>query len=117
MVPAVVDLYSDLGAEDQIPLVTRILVAISNFFTSPAGVIISVLGILGFVLGYRVAHASQGGRSVIDKAYLKMPILGTLLNNVQVVEMTRMLAMLLKSGIPIIDAMYSTCLLYTSRCV
>lgn len=108
MVPAVVDLYADLGAADQIPLVTRILVAISNFFTSPVGIIITVLVLLGLVLGYRVAHASEGGRRVIDKAYLKMPILGVLLNNVQVVEMTRMLAMLLKSGIPIIDAMYST---------
>lgn len=108
MVPAVVDLYSDLGAEDQIPLVTRILVGISNFFTSPGGLIITALALLGLILGYRVAYASQGGRSVIDKAYLRMPILGRLLNNVQVVEMTRMLAMLLKSGIPIIDAMYST---------
>lgn len=108
MVPAVVDLYSDLGAEDQIPLITRMLVALSNFFTSPAGIILSILGILGLVLGYRVAYASQGGRSVIDKFYIRMPILGTLLNNVQVVEMTRMLSMLLKSGIPIIDAMYST---------
>jgi type IV pilus assembly protein PilC len=108
MVPAVVDLYSDLGAEDQIPLITRILVGISNFFTSPGGLIVTVLIVLGLVLGYRVAYASQGGKSVIDKAYLKMPILGKLLNNVQVVEMTRMLAMLLKSGIPIIDAMYST---------
>jgi type IV pilus assembly protein PilC len=108
MVPAVVDLYSDLGAEDQIPLITRILVGISNFFTSPGGLIVTALIVLGLVLGYRVAYASQGGKSVIDKAYLKMPILGKLLNNVQVVEMTRMLAMLLKSGIPIIDAMYST---------
>ncbi|HRO64817.1 MAG TPA: type II secretion system F family protein, partial [Candidatus Dojkabacteria bacterium] len=76
MVPAVVDLYADLGAADQIPLVTRILVAISNFFTSPVGIIITVLVLLGLVLGYRVAHASEGGRRVIDKAYLKMPILG-----------------------------------------
>jgi type IV pilus assembly protein PilC len=108
MVPAVVDLYSDLGAEDQIPLVTRILVNISNFFTSPLGLVGTAVAILGLILAYRVAYSSDGGRSVIDKFYIRMPILGPLLSNIQVVEMTRMLGMLLKSGIPIIEAMYST---------
>ena len=108
MVPAVVDLYSDLGAEDQIPLVTRILVNISNFFTSPLGLVGTAVAILGLILAYRVAYSSDGGRSVIDKFYIGMPILGPLLSNIQVVEMTRMLGMLLKSGIPIIEAMYST---------
>lgn len=108
MVPAVVELYQDLGAEDKIPLVTRILVSISNFFTSPYGLIVSILVLLGMILGYRILYTSQGGRKLIDKFYLKMPILGVLITNIQVVDMTRMLSMLLKSGIPIIEAMYST---------
>ena len=108
MVPAVVDLYEDLGAQDRIPFVTRVLVGISNFFTSPLGLIMTLLIVLGLILGYRLIYASQGGRNIIDKAFVRMPILGTLINNIQVVEMTRMLSMLLKSGIPIIEAMYST---------
>jgi len=108
MVPAVVELYQDLGAENKIPLVTRILVSISDFFTSPHGLIISILILLGMILGYRILYTSQGGRKLIDKFYLKMPILGVLITNIQVVDMTRMLSMLLKSGIPIIEAMYST---------
>ena len=108
MIPAVVELYSDLGAEDQIPFITRILVAISNFFTSPFGIVITVFMLLGSILAYRFTYASDGGRRMIDKFFLKMPILGVLINNIQVVELTRMLSMLIKSGIPIIEAMYST---------
>lgn len=108
MVPAVVDLYADLGAEDQIPFVTKVLVAISSFFTSPFGIIVSILFVLGILLGYRLLYASDGGRRIIDKALLRLPILGVLINNIQVVEMTRLMSMLLKSGIPIIETMYST---------
>lgn len=108
MVPAVVDLYKDLGAENEIPFVTTILIGISNFFTSPFGIIVSILLLLGLVLGYRMLYASNGGRKIIDKAFLRMPLLGGLINNIQVVELTRLLSMLLKSGIPIIEAMYST---------
>lgn len=110
MVPAVVDLYRDLGAEDRIPLVTRILVGISDFFTSPLGLILTIIVLLGIILGFKVFYSSKEGRKVIDKFYLRLPILGQLMNNIQVVDMTRMLSMLLKSGIPIIDS-----LLFTSR--
>lgn len=108
MVPAVVDLYKDLGAEDQIPAITKVLIGVSDFFTSPVGIIVAILVILGSLIAYRVIYASDGGRKIIDKFFLKMPVLGVLVNNIQIVEMTRLLSMLLKSGIPIIDAMYST---------
>jgi type IV pilus assembly protein PilC len=107
MMPAVEKLYKDFG-DKPLPDITQFMVNISHTMSQPVTLIlIVVLGIAGYV-SYKAFYNSKGGRSMIDKFLLVMPIFGDLLTKIQVLNMTRLLHMLLKSGIPIVDALNAT---------
>jgi type IV pilus assembly protein PilC len=63
--------------------------------------------VAGFI-SFRAFYKSKGGKSTVDKLLLVMPVFGDIISKVQVYEMARLLHMLLKSGIPIIDALKAT---------
>jgi type IV pilus assembly protein PilC len=107
MIPAVEDLYADLGGGD-LPAITQALVTISNFFTNPVGIIITILFVVGTVLGVRGYYKTESGRRVIDNLLLKLPVFGDLQSKIMVVQMTRLLQLLIHSGIPIIDSLKAT---------
>ncbi len=107
MMPAVESLYKDFG-DVELPYVTQVLVNISTAMSNPVVLIISaVLLVAGFV-SFRAFYKSKGGKSTVDKLLLVMPVFGDIISKVQVYEMARLLHMLLKSGIPIIDALKAT---------
>ncbi|MCA9383858.1 type II secretion system F family protein [Candidatus Dojkabacteria bacterium] len=109
MIPAVEDLYIDLGATtEDIPAITRFLVILSDFFTNPFGAIATIIALLALVIGYRSFYASEFGRKVVDRGLIRMPIFGELIAENQVLQMTRLLGLLMRSGIPIIDALKAT---------
>ena len=107
MVPAIESLYKDFG-NVELPGVTQFMINASNTMSNPVFLISSVVILIAAVLSYRAFYKSKGGRSTIDKLTLVLPIFGELISKIQVYEMTRLLHMLLKSGIPIIDALKST---------
>lgn len=106
MVPQVTSLYLSLGAsESDIPFVTRLLVNLGSTLGSPLFLILAIISIVTGVLGYRVYASEPSRKLTIDKVKLKIPIFGNLIAKVQLAEFCRITAMLLKSGVPIIDAM------------
>ncbi len=107
MVPAVKDLYKDLGGGD-LPAITQALVVISEFFTNPIGLLLTIIFVIGTIIGYRSYSKTDSGRRVIDRLILRAPVFGDLTAKIQVVQMTRLLQLLIHSGIPIIDALRAT---------
>ncbi|HEX9804168.1 MAG TPA: type II secretion system F family protein [Candidatus Dojkabacteria bacterium] len=106
MVPAIEGLYEDFGVTtDALPLPTKIMVMVSGFLTNPIGVVVLLFTILATVVGIRGYYSSESGRRVIDKMLLKTPVFGQIIDYAQVVQLTRLLSMLLKSGLSIIDAL------------
>lgn len=106
MVPAVEGLYEDFGvSSDQLPAITRMMVSLSNFFTNPIGAISLFISIFGGIIAFRAYYGSKPGRRVIDRLILRIPVFGKLIDYSQVVQMTRLLSMLIKSGLSIIDAL------------
>ncbi|MCA9386661.1 type II secretion system F family protein [Candidatus Dojkabacteria bacterium] len=103
MVPQIEQLYESLGAED-IPLVTRILVTIGEFASSPFLIIAVVLGVAGIVAAYRYMVSEPERKMIVDKIFLKVPVFGNLMIKIQLAEFCRLTAMLMKSGIPIIES-------------
>jgi len=101
MVPAVEDLYSDFGGE--LPFITQVVVKISNFFVSFWWAL--VIFAIGSVIAFKYYHSTPSGRSTVDKFLLNMPIFGQLNTKVQVAEFSRLLSMLLTSGVSILDAL------------
>jgi type IV pilus assembly protein PilC len=101
VIPTFAQLFSGLGA--QLPLPTRIVIEMSNMLVAYGWILIIVLGGVGY--GLKTYYATVGGRRLIDRITLKMPILGNILRKVAVARFCRTLSTLLSSGVPILDGL------------
>src|ERR1700758_3210906 len=102
VVPIFATLFAGLGVD--LPLPTKIVIAMSNFVGSVYGLLIFVGGIAGFV-GLKIWHGTPGGRMVIDTVILKLPVLGILMRKIAVARFTRTLGTLISSGVPILEGL------------
>jgi type IV pilus assembly protein PilC len=104
VIPTFAAMFEGLGAD--LPLPTRIVITLSNWFVR----ILPVL-VIGIVAGYflfRRYYATYGGRRVIDKGVLRAPIIGVLMQKIAVARFCRTLATLVSSGVPILDGLEIT---------
>jgi type IV pilus assembly protein PilC len=104
VIPTFASMFEGLGAT--LPLPTRIVIAASNWFVRllPFLVVFIVAGVFAFKRYY----ATYGGRRVIDRMVLKMPIIGILMQKIAVARFCRTLATLISSGVPILDGLEIT---------
>jgi type IV pilus assembly protein PilC len=79
-------------------------VGISNFLAGWGGLAILV-AIIGAVVGIRFYYKTQGGRKVIDRILLKLPVFGKILQKIAVARFSRTLSTLLSSGVPILQSL------------
>ena len=86
-----------------LPLPTRIVIAISSFFQNFWWLMI--LAAVGAFFGYRAANRTPGGRTVIDRAKLKLPIFGELLRKIALSRFSHYLATLFGAGVNIMQAL------------
>jgi type IV pilus assembly protein PilC len=96
-----------LGPGEQLPLPTRIVVGISDFLAGWGGLTILV-GLIGTVVGFKFYYKTPNGRRNIDRATLRIPILGDILRKVSVARFSRTLSTLLSSGVPILQSLEIT---------
>ena len=101
VVPKMTSLYQEFGS--QLPLPTRILVRVANFVSGNLWFFPLFLG--GIVVGYQVLSRSKEGQLKIDKIKLQLPIVGPLIKATLLTEITRTLATLLGTGVPLIDSL------------
>ena len=101
VIPTFASLFAGLGAE--LPLPTRIVIALSNNLIR----FMPFLIVLFFGGGYalRQYYATEKGRRVVDGLLLKMPILGSILRKIAVARFCRTLSTLMASGVPILDGL------------
>jgi len=106
MVPAISDLYEDFGGAENLPGVTKLLITISNFMVKFWWIVVAVF--IGSIVGFRYYRSTPSGRDVTDRLLLTVPVFGDLITKMHLAEFSRLLGMLLKSGISIIDALTIT---------
>lgn len=95
VVPVFMEMFTDLGAE--LPLPTRMLIAMSTFFRKYYLVMIAVIS--AFLLGLKLYSNTETGRLNLAKLQLKLPILGNIavLNGASTFANT--MAMMLNAGL------------------
>ena len=101
-IPRFADFFEGFDAE--LPLPTRMLVAVADFVRSPAGLItglVLVLGVIGLVLYVR----TPGGRRNMHALQLKIPMVSTVVTYAATERFTRVLAALLEAGVPLPEAL------------
>ena len=101
VIPTFATLFQGLGA--QLPLPTRVVIQASNYLVEYGWILILALGAIGY--GIKRYYGTPGGRRMIDKLLLRMPILGGILRKVAVARFCRTLSTLLASGVPILDGL------------
>ncbi|MHB1696861.1 MAG: type II secretion system F family protein [bacterium] len=82
-----------------LPLETRILVAISNFFVSWWYIVLIISAAL--VIAVKLYLKSSGGRLWWDKHKLKIPIFGSIFYKSMMSQFTRIFGLLFQSGLPL----------------
>ena len=104
VVPQFEEIFSSFGAE--LPAFTLFVLAISNFVQS-YGIFIGIgIGIAGYLF-MRAHKKSQKFRDRVDKAVLKIPIIGEILKKASIARFTRTLATTFAAGVPLIGALES----------
>ena len=101
VIPTFANLFAGLGAE--LPLPTRVVIALSNNLVRFGPFLIA--GLVGIGFGFRSYYATPNGRMVIDRLVLKLPILGLLMRKIAVARFCRTLSTLLASGVSILEAL------------
>ncbi len=101
VIPVFAQLFAGLGGE--MPLLTRIVIAASNFVADYFILILLVVG-AGYMAINRW-HKTPHGRRILDGLLLNIPVIGMLLRKIAVARFTRTLGTLLSSGVPILDAL------------
>lgn len=100
IMPTFVELFTTSGV--QLPLVTRILLGISNVLKNYWYIVFGVLG--GFIF-FMAKFLSKGeGARLFDKFKINSPIIGSLNNKIITARFSRTLAILLNSGASLIDS-------------
>jgi type IV pilus assembly protein PilC len=97
-------MFAGLGSE--LPLPTRIVITLSNWFVRLLPFL--VVGMVLLVVLFRRYYATHGGRRTVDGAILKMPILGLIMRKIAVARFCRTLSTLISSGVPILDGLEIT---------
>jgi len=101
VIPTFANLFAGLGAE--LPLPTRIVIALSNGLVRFMPFIL--VGIGAFIFASRAYYASTNGRKVVDAGILRVPVLGSLMRKIAVSRFCRTLSTLLASGVSILEAL------------
>jgi type IV pilus assembly protein PilC len=102
VVPIFATLFAGLGVD--LPLPTKIVIALSNFVGSIFGFLI-VVALAASIFGLKVWYGTPQGRFVLDTIILKLPVLGTLMRKIAVARFTRTLGTLISSGVPILEGL------------
>ncbi|MBI3343024.1 type II secretion system F family protein [Candidatus Gottesmanbacteria bacterium] len=101
VIPKLTDLYRDFGIE--LPTATKILISLSSFFVHFWWVMIA--GMVGLSFGFGKWRKTPIGELMVDSITLRIPLFGDLTKKVLLVEFTRTLAMLIASGIHILQGL------------
>ena len=101
VVPQFKTIYASLGGE--LPLPTRILLAVSDAFKSYWWMLLVGLGIGRFLL--RRYEKTDKGRLRVDAFKIRVPVFGALFHKVALARFAATLGMLLRAGVPILQAL------------
>jgi type IV pilus assembly protein PilC len=101
VVPQFESIYAQLGGD--LPLPTRILLSLSNAVRTYWYVFL--LLILGTAFALRRYKKTDRGRAQLDAVKLKIPVFGGLFHKTALARFSGTLGMLLRSGVPILQAL------------
>jgi len=107
VIPIFAKMFAEMsGGKTGLPGPTQLVIDTSNFMQS------NILYIIGALIGlgwaFKKYYNSPKGRIVMDRMFLRLPIVGELIRKASVAKFTRTLGTLITSGVPILDGLAIT---------
>jgi type IV pilus assembly protein PilC len=103
VIPGFQNMFKDFGSKDDLPALTRMVMAVSSFFVS--NILWFFLIMTGLIVGVTYVIRTPAGKKAFHKMLLRLPVVGPVLRKIAVARFTRTLGTLLASGVPILDAL------------
>ena len=101
VLPQLLNLYKDFKI--QLPITTRILIAVSGFTTKFWPIIIGAT--IGLFLLLKAYLKTNNGKLLYYKTLMKLPIVNNVVKISSLVDATRTLSILIQSGVSILDSL------------
>ncbi len=101
VIPKLVEMYKSFSVE--LPLATRIMIGISSFMQSYWYVLLFL--IFAIYVAAKQYAKTISGKYFFSRLTLHLPVFGTILKERDFTEFTRSLALLISSGVSIVDAL------------
>ena len=101
VVPQFETIYASL--DSQLPFPTRILLGVSEAFRTYWYIV--ALGAVGAAFAFRRYKRTENGRARVDALKIRVPLFGPLFLKVALARFSSTLGMLLRSGVPILQAL------------
>lgn len=96
VVPKIVGIFEDNNQE--LPGITQFVLGISNFLTQHY--VTLIIGFILLVVGYKVTYRYVDAfHRLVDRAWLKVPVIGTLIQNHELGRFSYILSLMLNSGV------------------
>jgi len=102
VVPKITGIFTDM--HQTLPLITVVLIGVSNFLKSFWWLILVLLAAAIAALKY-MTTGTEAGRRMWDTAKLKIPVWGQVNLKIAIARFCRTLATLLQSGVPLLSSM------------
>jgi type IV pilus assembly protein PilC len=106
IVPKFEQIFHDMLGDRPLPIVTTFIINVSRFVQNDWLVLIG--GIIALVAAYKFAKRTAGGRSIIDRVTLRLPLFGDVIRKTAISRFSRTLGTLVSSGVPILQALNIT---------
>ncbi|OLB57537.1 MAG: pilus assembly protein PilC [Nitrospirae bacterium 13_2_20CM_2_62_8] len=94
------------GGKVGLPFATQLVIDVSNFMKS--NILFLIMGAAALVYAIKRYYATPKGRLVMDRMFLKLPVMGDLIRKAAVAKFTRTLGTLITSGVPILEGLTIT---------
>jgi type II secretory pathway component PulF len=104
--PKFIEIFNGFNIE--LPLPTKILITISNFFTNFWSVTIGVFVLLALLILFKRFQSSDAGGRKLDEWRMKLPVFGKVIQINLFGQFARTLGTLLQNGVPVLTALKIT---------
>ncbi len=94
------------GGKVGLPFATQLVIDVSNFMKS--NILFLIMGAAALVYAIKRYYATPKGRLVMDRFFLRLPVMGDLIRKAAVAKFTRTLGTLITSGVPILEGLTIT---------
>lgn len=104
VIPSLVDMLTQGGlAREDLPIMTKLLIGISDFMLSFGWLVVIFVFVAYFL--FKIWAESESGKYRWDIIKLKMPVIGEMLRKVYVLRFVSTLGILVEAGLPVVRAL------------